>query len=73
MGEVENLASLSGVLRSHNQTAAQAACAAANHEVRVTRERRSQLLRSPSAVRFHCVTFSAIIRVDFIAAWLSWA
>jgi hypothetical protein len=32
-----------------------------------------QLLRSPSAVRFHCVTLSAIMRVDFIAAWLSWA
>src|ERR1700733_10907357 len=30
-----------------------------------------QLLRSPSAVRFHCVTLSAIMRVDFIAAWLS--
>ncbi len=32
-----------------------------------------QLLRSPSAARFHCETLSAIIRVDFIAAWLSWA
>lgn len=32
-----------------------------------------QPLRSPSAERFHCVTLSAIIRVDFIAAWLSWA
>ncbi|SDT48704.1 hypothetical protein SAMN05444158_6414 [Bradyrhizobium canariense] len=35
--------------------------------------RRDQLLRSPSAVRFHCITLSEIIRVDFIAAWLSWA
>ncbi|SHL21802.1 hypothetical protein SAMN05444159_5342 [Bradyrhizobium lablabi] len=34
---------------------------------------RAQLLRRPSAVRFHCVTLSAIMRVDFIAAWLSWA
>ena len=34
---------------------------------------RNQLLRSPSAARFHCVTLSAIMRVDFIAAWLSWA
>lgn len=33
----------------------------------------AQLLRSPSAARFHWVTFSAIARVDFIAAWLSWA
>ena len=33
----------------------------------------NQLLRSPSAARFHCVTLSAIMRVDFIAAWLSWA
>ena len=32
-----------------------------------------QLLRNPSAVRFHCETLSAIMRVDFIAAWLSWA
>jgi hypothetical protein len=32
-----------------------------------------QPLRRPSAVRFHCVTLSAIMRVDFIAAWLSWA
>src|SRR5665213_3652430 len=32
-----------------------------------------QLLRRPSAVRFHCDTLSAIMRVDFIAAWLSWA
>ena len=32
-----------------------------------------QLLRSPSAARFHCETLSAIMRVDFIAAWLSWA
>jgi hypothetical protein len=32
-----------------------------------------QLLRSPSAVPFHCVTFSAIMRVDFMAARLSWA
>jgi hypothetical protein len=32
-----------------------------------------QLLRRPSAARFHCVTLSAIMRVDFIAAWLSWA
>jgi hypothetical protein len=30
-------------------------------------------LRSPSAARFHCATLSAIMRVDFIAAWLSWA
>ena len=30
-------------------------------------------LRRPSAVRFHCATFSAMMRVDFIAAWLSWA
>src|SRR5262245_49178805 len=33
----------------------------------------NQALRSPSAARFHCVTLSAIMRVDFIAAWLSWA
>ncbi len=33
----------------------------------------NQLLRRPSAARFHCVTLSAIMRVDFIAAWLSWA
>jgi hypothetical protein len=32
-----------------------------------------QLLRSPSAVPFHCATLSAIMRVDFMAAWLSWA
>src|SRR6266571_4641178 len=32
-----------------------------------------QLLRRPSAARFHCDTLSAIMRVDFIAAWLSWA
>ena len=32
-----------------------------------------QLLRKPSAARFHCATLSAIMRVDFIAAWLSWA
>ena len=32
-----------------------------------------QLLRRPSAARFHCETLSAIMRVDFIAAWLSWA
>lgn len=32
-----------------------------------------QLLRRPSAARFHCATLSAIMRVDFIAAWLSWA
>src|ERR1700760_1764633 len=35
--------------------------------------RMDQLLRKPSAVRFHCATLSAIIRVDFIAAWLSCA
>jgi hypothetical protein len=34
---------------------------------------RDQLLRRPSAARFHWLTLSAIIRVDFIAAWLSWA
>jgi len=34
---------------------------------------RCQLLRSPSAARFHCDTLSAIMRLDFIAAWLSWA
>src|SRR5205085_1991970 len=40
----------------------------------LTRRRRgNQLLRSPSAARFHCVTLSAIMRVDFMAAWLSWA
>jgi len=33
----------------------------------------AQLWRNPSAVRFHCATLSAIMRVDFIAAWLSWA
>ena len=33
----------------------------------------AQLLRRPSAARFHCDTLSAIMRVDFIAAWLSWA
>ena len=33
----------------------------------------SQPLRRPSATRFHCATLSAIMRVDFIAAWLSWA
>src|SRR5260221_14320814 len=32
-----------------------------------------QLLRSPSAVPFHCATSSSIMRVDFMAAWLSWA
>ncbi|MET4803667.1 hypothetical protein ABIA96_006270 [Bradyrhizobium sp. LB11.1] len=32
-----------------------------------------QLLRRPSAARFHWETLSAIMRVDFIAAWLSWA
>src|SRR5882724_1761057 len=32
-----------------------------------------QLLRRPSAARFHCDTLSAIMRVDFMAAWLSWA
>ena len=35
--------------------------------------REGQLLRRPSAARFHCVTLSAIMRVDFIAAWLSCA
>ena len=35
--------------------------------------RSDQLLRRPSAVRFHCATLSAIMRVDFIAAWLSWS
>ncbi|MET4390024.1 hypothetical protein ABIB73_005804 [Bradyrhizobium sp. F1.4.3] len=30
-----------------------------------------QLLRRPSAARFHWATLSEIIRVDFIAAWLS--
>ena len=34
---------------------------------------KSQLWRRPSAARFHCATLSAIMRVDFIAAWLSWA
>jgi hypothetical protein len=33
----------------------------------------SQLWRKPSAARFHCATLSAIMRVDFMAAWLSWA
>jgi hypothetical protein len=32
-----------------------------------------QALRRPSAARFHCDTLSAIMRLDFIAAWLSWA
>ncbi len=32
-----------------------------------------QPLRSPSAVPFHCATLSAIMRVDFMAAWLSCA
>jgi hypothetical protein len=32
-----------------------------------------QLLRRPSAEPFHCSTLSAIKRVDFMAAWLSWA
>jgi hypothetical protein len=32
-----------------------------------------QPLRRLSVVRFHCATLSAIMRVDFIAAWLSWA
>jgi hypothetical protein len=36
-------------------------------------ERATQPFRSVSAVRFHCVTLSAISRVDFSAAWLSWA
>ena len=36
-------------------------------------EANDQLLRRPSAARFHCATLSAIMRVDFIAAWLSWA
>lgn len=34
---------------------------------------RHQDWRTLSAARFHCATLSAIIRVDFIAAWLSWA
>ena len=34
---------------------------------------RPQTCRSVSAVRFHCATLSEIIRVDFIAAWLSCA
>ena len=32
-----------------------------------------QLLRRTSAEPFHCSTLSAIKRVDFMAAWLSWA
>jgi hypothetical protein len=32
-----------------------------------------QLLRRLSAARFHWDTLSAIMRVDFMAAWLSWA
>ena len=39
----------------------------------VGNETDGQPLRSPSAARFHCETLSAIMRVDFIAAWLSWA
>jgi hypothetical protein len=39
----------------------------------VMRNASDQLLRRPSAARFHCETLSAIMRVDFIAAWLSWA
>src|SRR5260370_1512382 len=38
-----------------------------------TSELAAQLLRSASAASFHCATLSAIMRVDFIAAWLSWA
>jgi hypothetical protein len=36
-------------------------------------ERKDQPLRMVSAARFHCETLSAIMRVDFIAAWLSCA
>ena len=32
-----------------------------------------QMLRRLSAEPFHCSTLSAIKRVDFMAAWLSWA
>ncbi len=41
--------------------------------IEVEKDPDNQLLRRPSAARFHCVTLSAIMRVDFIAAWLSWA
>jgi hypothetical protein len=36
-------------------------------------EKTNQPWRRPSAASFHCVTLSAIMRVDFIAAWLSLA
>ena len=32
-----------------------------------------QPLRRPSAATFHCATLSEIMRVDLMAAWLSWA
>ena len=41
--------------------------------VEIEQDPDNQLLRRPSAARFHCDTLSAIMRVDFIAAWLSWA
>ena len=33
----------------------------------------AQILRMSSVARFHCETVSAIMLVDFMAAWLSWA
>jgi len=39
----------------------------------ISSSRPNQPWRSPSAARFHCATLSAIMRVDFIAVWLSWA
>ena len=53
-----------------NRRAARTGKAAA---IEIEEDLDNQLLRRPSAARFHCVTLSAIMRVDFIAAWLSWA
>lgn len=50
-----------------------AAAALRSDRGRLVRKAVDQLLRRPSAARFHCATLSAIMRVDFIAAWLSWA
>ena len=64
-----------GVTRrsKENPTNAENRRAMFSHDGRCSIRRRSetQPLRSPSAARFHWVTFSAMARVDFIAAWLS--
>ena len=33
----------------------------------------AQILRMSSVARFHCETVSAIMLVEFMAVWLSWA